>query len=150
MSVQCPCKVEFIPEGGTAIVLADAGDWLAALPRFSAAQRMFETDGISAPDAWFKPLGGVLVTIVLEVEAEPADFPEAADHFLAPDSIGTVALIQTGGALVITSGETVATYDPAVIGPVTPGLPSVGGVLTTTKSYRIQAGLPVLGTLSID
>ena len=148
MSVQSPCKIEFVPEGGTAIVLADFGAWLFQLPRFAPAQRLFEVDGVDAVTGYFKPLGGVSVAITFAVEEDKLDFPTAADEFLAPDSFGTVALLNTGGELVITGDSSAATY-PVAFGRITPGLPYGPGP-STAKAYQIAAGLPVISTLTID
>ena len=64
--IQSPCKIEFVPEGGTAIVLADFGAWLVQLPRFAPAQRIFEAEGVDTAASYFKPLGGVTVAITFE------------------------------------------------------------------------------------
>ena len=146
--IQSPCKIEFVPEGGTAIVLADFGAWLVQLPRFAPAQRIFEAEGVDTAASYFKPLGGVTVAINFVVEGDKDDFPTAADDFLAPDGAGTVALLNSDGELVITGDSSAATY-PAVITRITPGLPFGPGP-STAKAYQIAAGLPVISTLTID
>lgn len=146
--IQSPCKIEFVPEGGTATVLADFGAWLVQLPRFAPAQRIFEADGIDAAASYFKPLGGVTVAITFAVEEDKDDFLTAADEFLAPDSAGTVPLLNRDGELVITGDKSVAAY-PAVIARITPGLPFGPGP-STAKAYQIAAGLPVISTLTLD
>ena len=143
MSVQSPCKIEFVPDGGTAIVLVDAGDWLVRLPRFEPAQEMFEVPGIDAGEHYFKPLGGVAVSIILEREQPEASYPVAADAFAGVDSAGTVELLNTDGVLVITGESTVATYTPAIVAGITPGLP-FGPEASVTKVYQILAGLPAI------
>lgn len=145
MSIECPCKCEFIPDGGAAITLADVGSWLVRLPSFRPEQELFETSGINAGETWFKPLGGVLVAISLSVEIEHAEHTDALDDFSAAEIAGEVELMKVVGALVITGPNSIATYEPAVL-EVTPGLP-FALVSTTTKTYQIRAALPVIAPI---
>ena len=142
MSIESPCKFEFIPDGGAAITLADVGGWLARLPSFRPEQELFERGGINAGESYFKPLGGALVTITLSVDNEHEDHAAALDDFSACEVAGAVELMKVDGAFVITGPNGIATYEPAVL-TVTPGLP-FAPVSTTVKTYQIRAALPVI------
>ena len=144
--IECPCKVEFIPAGGLPVVLVDVGGWVRRLPRFSCDQGMFETGGVQARESHFKPLGGALVSIGLEVETEQPDFAGAMEHFVAPETAGSIDLLNVNGELVITGETTAATYSPAIIRNILPGLPGKAEA-TTTTAYHIEAALPVISTL---
>ena len=145
MSIESPCKIEFIPDGGAAITLVDVGGWLARLPSFQPEQELFEANGIATGESYFKPLGGVVVAISFSVDIEHEDHADALDDFSAAEFAGAVELMKVDGALVITGTDSVATYEPAVIA-VTPGLP-FAPVSTTTKTYQIRAALPVITPL---
>jgi hypothetical protein len=145
MSIESPCKIEFIPDGGAAITLVDIGGWLASLPSFRPEQELFETGGINAGESYFKPLGGVLVDITFSVEIEHEEHSDALDDFSAVELAGAVELMKVDGALVVTGPNSSATYEPAVL-TVTPGLP-FAPVSTTTKTYQIRAALPVIAPL---
>lgn len=144
--IECPCKVEFIPDGGVPVVLVGVGGWVRRLPRFGCDQGMFETGGIQARESHFKPLGGALVSIALEVETEQPDFAEAMEHFVAPETSGTVDLLNVNGELVISGETTTATYSPAIIRSILSGLPGKAES-TTTTAYQIEAALPVISTI---
>lgn len=142
MSIQSPCKIEFIPDGGAAITLVDFDGWLARLPSFKPEQELFEVGGINSGESWFKPLGGVLVVISFTVEIGHEEHADALDDFSAVELAGAVELMKVDGALVVTGPNTIATYEPAVM-TVTPGLP-FGPESTTAKTYQIRAALPVI------
>lgn len=145
MSIESPCKFEFIPEGGAAITLVDVGGWLARLPSFQPEQDLFETGGVNAGESYFKPLGGMVVAITLSVDIEHDEHTDALDDFSAVEIVGGVELMKVDGAFVVTGPNSIATYEPAVI-TVTPGLP-FAPVSTTAKTYQIRAALPVIEPL---
>jgi hypothetical protein len=136
--ISAACKIEFIPEGGAAITLVDAGEWMESLPRFSARQDLFEPDGIGKSDGYIKPLGGVSVAVTFAVAIEPATAAEMFGAFLtAVPSLGTGALIMTGG------GE-VTTFEPAVDVSAVPLLPGPDGVVI--RRFEFTTALPTTET----
>ncbi len=143
MATQSPCRIEFTPAGGDAIVLVDAGGWLAELPVFDAGQRMFEKDGVEAADAYFKPLGGATVDIRFAVEIDETGQAGMLEGFL--EDLLTGGKLE--GVLTISGDEEAATYDPAVIAAERPGLPQ--GVVdpTRVRAFTIQAALPVIAAI---
>ncbi len=132
--ISAACKIEFIPAGGAALVLVDVGGWMESLPRFAARQVLFEPDGIGLADGYIKPLGGVVVDIAFATIEEPETAADIWAGFL--DSLPSVLT----GALVITGGGQVTTFDPAVMTTTTPALPGPDGVVI--KQYQVQAALP--------
>jgi hypothetical protein len=134
--ISAACKIEFVPAGGVAIVLVDAGGWMETLPRFAARQALFEPDGIGQADGYIKPLGGVLVDITFATIEEPATAAAMWAGFLnaLPSALT--------GALVITGGGQATTFEPAVMAATTPSLPGPDGVVI--KHYQVQTALPVM------
>ena len=132
--ISAACKIEFIPTGGDAIVLVDVGGWMKAMPRFTARQALFEPDGIGSADGFIKPLGGVAVDITFATINEPATAAAMWAGFL--DFQPSVLT----GALVITGGGQVTTFEPAVMTTTTPALPGPDGVVI--KQYQVQTALP--------
>lgn len=149
MSLQSPCKIEFTPDGDDdAVLLLDVGGWLAATPRWEVEQGLFERDGILAANGYFAPLGGADVTLSFETETDMDSLAEALDAFARPEVIGGKNLLNVDGVLVITSDDQVTTYDPAVIGSITPKLPS-GEVSSVSRAFSVRAAVPVI-TLTGD
>ena len=133
--ISAACKIEFIPAGGVAVVLVDVGGWMESLPRFSARQELFEPDGIHQSDGFIKPLGGVLVDITFAAIEEPVTAADMWGGFL------DVAPMALTGALVITGGGKVTTFEPAVMTATAPALPGSDGGLV--KRWQVQGALPV-------
>lgn len=141
MTHQSAYAISYTPAGGSAILLVDVGGWLAEAPVFEAVQGVFETDGVSLGNAFFRPLGGVVVSIRFAVEIDQADLLSALDAFL--DSVEGSEL-QTGGTLILTPASgTVITFADAVISVITPDLPS-WVTSSTTRVYQVKASIPTL------
>lgn len=141
MTHQSSHAIIYTPAGGGAILLVAVGGWLAEAPAFEAEQGLFEADGVDLSNVFFRPLGGVAVTITFTVEIDQSDLLTALDAFL--DSIETSEL-QTGGTLdfVPEAGQTI-TFADAVITSITPDLPS-GATSSTTRAYQVKASIPTL------
>ena len=132
--ISAACKIEFIPDGGAPIVLVDAGEWMEELPRFSARQNLSEPDGIGLADGFIRPLGGALVDITFATIEEPATAGDMWAGFL--DSLPPTVT----GALVLTGGDQITTFEPAVMATGAPALPGPDGMLI--KRWQVQAALP--------
>jgi hypothetical protein len=132
--ISAACKIEFIPAGGEPVTLVESGGWMTALPRISALQSLFEPDGIGKADGFIKPLGGTAVTVAFAVVVEPETAADMFEGFLATlPTAGTGALVMTGGGLV-------TTFDPAVEVLAAPALPGPDGVLI--RRHEFTAALP--------
>lgn len=140
--MQSPYSITYYtPSNGSWVSLVPVGGWLAEPPVFEAEQGVFEADGVSLANAFFRPLVGVVVSISFTVEIDQADLIDALDGFL--DSI-TGSELQTGGTLTLTpaSGQAI-TFADAVITAITPDLPS-GSTSATTRAYQVKTSIPTL------
>jgi hypothetical protein len=142
MSLQSPCSITFFPATGAHSHLVAAGGWLLAAPVFSAEQDLFEADGVLLGNAFFKPLGGALVTMEFTAEIPCADLLAAQQAHLLEAS---AALCGMSGSLVITNslGAELATVARAVILGITPDLPATEDA-TLSLAYVILASIPAL------
>jgi hypothetical protein len=143
MSLQSPATITLTPTGSpTPLVLVAVGDWLTELPSWEAKQGLFESDGVSLGNAFFRPLGGVVVTLQLALETDAADTATALTNLLDADDISGTSLLAISGVLTISppSGPPVIFAD-AVVTAVTPDLPS-GTAATLTRELTIQTTLP--------
>lgn len=139
MSIQSPYDIVFTPEGGADITLCESGGWLETLPEFSASQELFEADGISLANAFFRPLGQVAVTIELVSEEDHPDLITALDAYL---SAGEGGILQAVGSLTFSPASGRAfTFANAVVATEDPDLPS-GQAATLTRAFTILASLP--------
>lgn len=141
MTHQAPYAISYTPAGGSAITLVSVGGWMAEAPVFEAEQGLFETDGVSLANAFFRPLSGVVVSVRFAIETDQANLINALDAFL--DSIEGSEL-QTGGDLkfIPVSGALI-TFADAVITDITPDLPS-WVTSSTTRTYQVKASIPTL------
>ena len=140
MSIQSPCSIVFTPEGGEPVTLVAEGGWLASLPRFEASQDLYELDGVTSGEAYFKALGGAIVSISFTAEKDEENPHEA---FLNAAMAGAVNLLNVQGELVVSGGGEGKSYSPAVIESISPGLP-FGPEALLTREFSIKAGLPRL------
>lgn len=141
MTSQSPYAISYTPAGGSAITLIAVGGWLEESPVFEATQGLYESDGVQLSNAFFRPLGGVVVTVSFTVEIDQANLVNALNAML--DSI-TGSELQTGGTLTLTPASgTAITFADAVITAITPDLPS-GPTSATTRAYQIKASIPTL------
>lgn len=143
MSLVSPCKIEFVPDGGSAIVLANIGDELTHLPRFEAGQDLFERDGVAMETAIFKPRGGARVSITFGTVGAKTTQAQAQAEFLAPEIIGGVNLLLVDGALVFTSLRKMVTYEPAAFAAIKPAL-LMAGYSSCSRDFQIRTVLPTI------
>lgn len=143
MSIQSPFLISVTPAGGSPIVLVPVGGWLAELPNFNARQDLFESEGVNLTNAFFRPLGGVTVSIQFTVEIDHADLLEALEAFLDAGTDGATDLLQvTGSVSFDPPGVTPPTvFSTAVVTAATPALPSEP-TATTTCTFQILTTLP--------
>ena len=139
MSLQSPCSIVFTPTGGAAATLVAVGDWLSAHPHWQGAQNLFEKDGVLAAAAYFAPLGGAVIDLTITREMTKSTRLAAQEAMLD-------AALPLTGTLVISSATQSATYTPAVIVSLPPGLPS-GPEVILTLPYAIRAAIPTIAAL---
>lgn len=137
MSIQSPYAITLTVDGYAPIPLVTAGGWLAALPALEASQDLYEADGVDLGEAFFRPLGGVAVSITFTTEVDEEDLDAAQYAFLSADRSPPGPLLKLSG--VLTMGGT--TYPDAVVTVLTPDLPS-GTAATVTRKYIIKTSLP--------
>jgi hypothetical protein len=143
MSIQAPYSITFTPEGGSREVLAGVGSWLARLPEFSGEQEIYETDGVNLEHAFFRPLGGAVWSLVVEVEKSAATYTCLAGMLAGGDLFH---LMDVEGALAFEPPDEEAAptvFSPAVIRQIIPGLPS-GKETTLVTRYHILSTIPTL------
>jgi hypothetical protein len=133
--------ITFTPAGGSSRQLAGAADFLARLPEFSGEQALFETDGVKLGRAFFRPLGGAVWSVVLEVE-KPTSLASAlslhidgGDHSDLLDVEGELSFVPTD------EEESTTVFSPAVIRQIVPDLPSGEQTLLVTQ-YHFLATIP--------
>jgi hypothetical protein len=143
MSIQCPITITFTPEGGSSSQLAGVEDFLARLPEFSGEQELYEPDGVKLGNAVFRPLGGAVWSVVIEVE-NPATLVSAlSTHIDGGDHFG---LLDVEGELVFTPADEEippTIFNPAVIRQIIPDLPSGDETILVTQ-YHILMTIPTL------
>jgi hypothetical protein len=145
--IASPCSITFTPVGGSAVTLVSVGDDMLSLPTFEASARLYELDGVERVEGYFRPLGGVAVSIIVE-EVLESDEPHAL--FLDADKSGSQTLIGVPGMLAISSEVGTTTFDPAVIQIIRPGLP-VEFPPVLTRVFSISAELPeVVSNREVD
>jgi hypothetical protein len=144
MSIQSPFTITFTPVGGAAIPLVAAGGWLAKLPVWDGQQDLYETDGVLLDNAYFRPLGGAVITMELALEWDAADHAAAQSAFLDGHTVAGVSLLHVEGALSFSSAGLADTvFSPAVISTRTPALPS-GSVSSVVTELLIATTIPTL------
>jgi hypothetical protein len=142
--IQSPYTIRLKPAGTeTQLVLVAAGGWLENLPTFEAAQVVFETDGVSLNHAFFRPLGGVTVTINFAVEHDHGDLAAALDAFLDAELIDETSLLEIDGELSFLpeGGGDATIFAEAAVRVITPELPDTA-TATTLRVYQILTTLP--------
>jgi hypothetical protein len=139
--IQSPYTITLVTAGEvTPIVLVAAGGWLDALPVFEASQELFESDGVTLGDAFFRPMGGVTVTLTLAVEADHDDLLEALEAFLEEDA----TTLQTADTLLHFTpqgGGAATVFSDVAVTVQTTDLPS-GPTSTTLRTITLLTTLP--------
>lgn len=141
MSIQSPCSISYVPEGGASVALCAQGGWLDGFPRFTASQDVLESDGMGLSADYFRPLGAAAVVTDLMIEMAVADFAALQSAFLTP---GTLTESGKSGTFYIeNAGSWSATFPEAVLGDVSPDLPAYNEP-TLIRTLRIVSQPPII------